>query len=333
MYTIAADLTKAFQSVGLPAVEAALRRLGIPECVIRLWMQTDLGEWVPPTQQGGQWSATYGTCQVITAAGLSPDFPTQTGVRQGERASAIKFLAWIEMLWAFLDLEQVVGARIDLDDPESIRVAFLGFADDIWAASDDFAELQRIVFLIDSFMMAFDVELSPKKSVLAFVAPTPEDATRAIGVYRTVDGVRVFLPLQRIETHSSYRYLGIMMQPDGQWRAMEAVVMAKVRAWTAKVRRVLLPVDQAVMVLRSVVGGLLNYVLTAAPLSERCMIKIDKLVAAAIFACAGLARGRRTAWAFLATNRGGFGATSAVVLRRAVVLEKVLSWLNVTNYV
>ena len=332
LYTVALDLTKAFQSVGLPAIEGALRRMGVPERAIALWMQTDFGEWLPPAHQGDLWAASYGTCQVITGAGLSPDFPTQTGVRQGERASAIKFLVWIELLWAFLDLEGVVGAPVDLDNPEGERVAFLGFADDIWAASDNFEELQRTVTLIDRFMAAFDVELSPKKSLVAITSPGPRDAHRAISIRREVAGKEVLLPLQRVEHHDSYRYLGIMLQPDGRWQAMESVVLNKVRAWTTKVRQVSLPVDQAVMVLRSVVGGLLNYVLTAAPLSEVCMRKIDKMVAAAVFSCAGLARGRRTTWAFLPLREGGFGATSAQTLRRAVVLEKVLSWLNGQAY-
>jgi hypothetical protein len=73
-------------------------------------------------------------------------------------------------------------------------------------------------------------------------------------------------------------------------------------------------------------------VLTAAPLSDVCLGKVDKMVAAAIFSCAGLAKGRRTTWAFLPQSEGGFGATSARTLRRAVVLEKVLSWLNGEAY-
>jgi hypothetical protein len=168
--------------------------------------------------------------------------------------------------------------------------------------------------------------------LVAITSPGAKDSARQIGLYRQVQGVTVFVPLQRVEAHDSYRYLGIMLQPDGRWQAMESVVLTKVRTWASKVRQVRLPVDQAVMVLRSVVGGLLNYVLTAAPLSDACMRKVDKMVAAAIFSCAGLARGRRTTWAFLPQSAGGFGATSAVVLRKAVVLEKVLSWLNATEY-
>jgi hypothetical protein len=55
------------------------------------------------------------------------------------------------------------------------------------------------------------------------------------------------------------------------------------------------------------------------------MERIDKLVAAALYKCAGVAAGRSTLWAFLPE---GFGALSAVVLRRAVVVERVLTLLN-----
>lgn len=48
IFSVAADVTKAFQSVGLGDVEDALCRLGIPPTVIELWMQTDRGEWLPP---------------------------------------------------------------------------------------------------------------------------------------------------------------------------------------------------------------------------------------------------------------------------------------------
>ena len=85
------------------------------------------------------------------------------------------------------------------------------------------------------------------------------------------------------------------------------------------------------MILRSVVGGYLTYVLSAAPLGNAVMERIDKMVAAAIFKCAGLAKGRRTAWTFVDGKQGGFGATSAVSLRRAIVLETVLTKLNVSE--
>jgi hypothetical protein len=95
-----------------------------------------------------------------------------------------------------------------------------------------------------------------------------------------------------------------MMQPNGGWQAMTATVMGKIRAWTAQIARSGVTVDNAVMILRSVVGGYLQYVLTAAPLGNIIMERIDKMVAAAIFKCAGLTKGRRTAWAFVDGKQG-----------------------------
>lgn len=184
-----------------------------------------------------------------------------------------------------------------------------------------------MIHLVDLFMGLFHVELNPGKSMYAAIN-VPADDNRTIGLYRAVEGVDTFVPLQRVAHHAGYRYLGIMLQPDGHWGAMAATVMGKVRAWTTQVARSQLPVDQAIMVLKSVVGGLMNYVLRAAPLARTVMESIDKLVAAAIFKCAGLARGRRTAWAFMAVADGGFGACSAVIMQRSIVLETVLTWLN-----
>lgn len=273
---------------------------------------------VPPL-----WSASYGTCQVITAYGLSPSFEVQSGVRQGEKASPTKFNAWMDMLWCFLDREKVVGALVDPMAPSGPRIAFLGFADDIWLASDSFEELQRTLHLIDLFLDAFGVELNPGKSMYAHVGGDPDD--RCVGLWRSVQGARVWVPLAKVAPKGHFRYLGILLQPNGQWKAMTAHVLAKVRTWTAQVAQAKLPIDQAVLVLRSVVGGLLQYVLSAAPLSLRCMQRIDKLVAAALYKCAGVAKGRNTQWAFLPE---GFGALSAVTLRRAVVLERMLTVLN-----
>ena len=109
---------------------------------------------------------------------------------------------------------------------------------------------------------------------------------------------------------------------------MTAAVMGKVRNWCAQVAKARLAVDQAALVLRSVVHGLLNYVLMAAPLSSTVMMRIDKLVAAALFRCAGLPRGRRTAWAFVDCEHGGLGMLSATSLRRMVVVESVLARMN-----
>jgi hypothetical protein len=205
-------------------------------------------------------------------------------------------------------------------------ISILGLADDIWLASSNFEELQRTVDLVDIFLAAFDVELNPGKSMYAAIN---SDRERTIGLYRFVEGKKTMVPLQTVPQTQGYRYLGIMMQPNGGWQAMTATVMGKIRAWTSQVARSKLAVDHAVMILRSVVGGYLQYVLSAAPLGNIIMERIDKLVAAAIFKCAGLTRGRRTAWAFVDGKMGGFGATSAVSLRRAVVLETVLTKLNI----
>ena len=328
LHTVAADITKAFQSVGLPQIEMALRRLGLPDDVTDLWMQTDRGEWTTPATRGANWGATYATCQVITPAGLSPYFETEGGVRQGDRGSPYKFLAWIDMLWCWLDREGVKGVELEPGNPLSMVLTILGFADDIWVASSSFEELQRTVHLVDIFLAAFDVELNPGKSMYAAINCTGE---RTIGLYRFVDGQKTLVPLQTVPQTQGFRYLGIMMQPNGGWQAMTATVMGKIRAWTAQISRSGVTVDNAVMILRSVVGGYLQYVLTAAPLGNVIMERIDKMVAAAIFKCAGLTKGRRTAWAFVDGKLGGFGATSAVSLRRAVVLETVLTKLNVAD--
>ena len=176
------------------------------------------------------------------------------------------------------------------------------------------------------FLACFDVELNPSKSMFVQIGPRTD---HVLGLYRYVDGVaNVFVPLPEVTGACSYRYLGILFQPDGGWHAMGAAVMGKVRNWCTQVTKARLPVDQAAMVLRSVVHGLLNYVLSAAPLKSTVMERIDKLVAASLFSCAGLPRGRRTAWAFVSLEQGGLGALSATSLRRMVVLETVLARLN-----
>jgi hypothetical protein len=229
----------------------------------------------------------------------------------------------MDILWCFLNKEKVVGALISPSDPSGPRLAFLGFADDIWAASDSFDELQRTMHLIDLFLDSFGVELNPAKSMYAHIGGQSD--SRCIGLWRTLHGQRYWVPLQKIAPNGHFRYLGILLQPNGSWQAMTAHVVAKVRTWASQVAQAQLPIDQAVTVLRSVVGGLLQYVLSAAPLSHRCMERLDKLVAAALYKCAGVAAGRSTLWAFLPE---GFGALSAVVLRRAVILERVLTLLN-----
>ena len=326
LYTVSADITKAFQSLGICGVEASLLRMGIPEEVMEIWMQSDRGEWYPGQRNDGLWEASYGTCQVITGpAGLSPSFETETGLRQGSRCAPTKYSAWMDILWCWLDEEGVQVFFLPSSLHDSINIPVLGFCDDIWAGSETFEGLQRIISLIDSFLAAFGVDLNPSKSM--YVKINSKD-TRPIVIYRLKNEERIAVPLQEVANSQGYRYLGIMMQPDGGWQSMAAAVMCKIRAWTRQVSKAQIPVDQAVMILRSVVGGLLNYVLTAAPLSNTLMEKIDKLTAASIFKSAGLARGRRTAWAFRSASKGGFGATSAVILRRAVIIEKVATWLN-----
>ena len=54
--------------------------------------------------------------------------------------------------------------------------------------------------------------------------------TRPIVIYRLKNEERIAVPLQEVGNSQGYRYLGIMMQPDGGWQAMAAAVMCKIRA-------------------------------------------------------------------------------------------------------
>ena len=213
-------------------------------------------------------------------------------------------------------------------DGEEINTPALAFADDLWLGAYTAQDLQYTLSLVSQFLGLYGVELHPKKSFYVPVNVKRQGKNNNIGLWRETEGQRQFVPLPIVAQSEACRYLGIWLQADGGWDTMTQVVKDKVKGWTRAVVKHKLPLHHAVMALRSTVGGLLRYVLTAAPLSESALVEIDRMVAKALWASAGVAQRRSTAWAFLTQKDGGLGALSVVQLQRELAITEGLTALN-----
>jgi hypothetical protein len=142
------DLASAFCSVPHYAIRQALKRFNVPEWAINMMMHID----------------DHGTTRVITDHGLCDPFPEETGVRQGDILSPVKFVMWADALLTWLD--QLDDDVTIPDKTGSIRRAFhaLFFADDMMAVSATQVGLQAKLSRIDAFLTHFGVSINERKS-------------------------------------------------------------------------------------------------------------------------------------------------------------------------
>jgi exonuclease III len=151
------------------------------------------------------------------AAGVTPSFDTNIGVRQGCPLSPFLFGVFIEM---FHDLVQSLapeeGGKLHCELGEILRVALLMFADDIVLISESSAGLQKLLSLLHRFCCEKDMEVNVAKTkVVVYNATfqTSSDRARSFSIGDLL-----------IARASEYKYLGLLAPSNHTIKGVMAAV-------------------------------------------------------------------------------------------------------------
>jgi exonuclease III/ribonuclease HI len=154
------DMAKAFDSVGMTPLRAALRRIKCPDLLINFIINLFNNRKL----------------RVITAYSLSECFQAGDGIDQGETISPLIWRIFYDPLLTRINEDISLGYGLSVNwpaaDPStkhdimSLKVACVAFADDTaWVASNQ-AEMNRIINISGSFYALNDIKINGDKSEL-----------------------------------------------------------------------------------------------------------------------------------------------------------------------
>jgi len=154
------DMKKAFDSVSLEMMEKALRRIKLPELMIRFLLSLYNKRKI----------------RVITEYGLTKEFEAEDGLDQGEVVSPLMWRIFYDPLLCIIHKEENLGYVIDSNWPQDLRTnktqvscwqqSILAYADDTTWIARSKKEMQKIIDISTEFYELNDIELNSRKSEL-----------------------------------------------------------------------------------------------------------------------------------------------------------------------
>ncbi|CAB4418121.1 unnamed protein product [Rhizophagus irregularis] len=159
MWFLMLDMSKAYDRINIPMLENAMRRINLPEIIIKIL--TGL--------------FTNRTNQVFTPFGLTDSFDMLTGIDQGEIISPLLWIIYYDPLLAKIrntDLGFKMEAKEHIDVYENLyrlrSITFPGCAymDDTGFITNNKNNLECILKIADSFYKLNDIKINKQKSEL-----------------------------------------------------------------------------------------------------------------------------------------------------------------------
>ena len=204
-YVAYIDFAKAFDRVSPAALEAVLRRMGVPDDLLRL-----LRVW-RMNRQGSM---------VVNGVSTDP-FPLLSGVPQGCPLSPLLFNLYLASLSRYLDADpDGAGAEI-----LGVKLGNLVFADDVAIVGDRVAAMQRALDRVHTWSVAWGMQVSvgpSKTEAQAFMAPGDASATHELPP--------LFIGGTPVRWVEEYRYLGYALRSDLDDSASLRRIVANARA-------------------------------------------------------------------------------------------------------
>ncbi|CAB5382454.1 unnamed protein product [Rhizophagus irregularis] len=159
MWFLMLDMSKAYNRINIPMLENAMRRIKLPEIIIKIL--TGL--------------FTNRTNQVFTPFGLTDSFDMLTGIDQGEIISPLLWIIYYDPLLAKIrntnlgfkmEAKEYIDVYENLYRLRSITFPGCAYMDDTGFITNNKNNLERILKIADSFYKLNDIKINKQKSEL-----------------------------------------------------------------------------------------------------------------------------------------------------------------------
>jgi hypothetical protein len=231
LHVLYCDYAKAFDSIPGFIVDAALRTMGVPEHFINIFNFMDTQAWN----------------KISTEHGLSPGFHPQRGIRQGDSASPLRFIAVLNILMQKLKSENK-GWRTKSGD----LIFGHAYADDCWLVADNHADLQVMANIVAQFCNTIQLGINHKKSYYTTTDPNAPHIT-----FIQTEGPTK--PATKVPPSNPVRYLGIHLTLDLKWAHHVNIMDKHIRAICANLENAPITYPQAQIAVNLMLGGFANF--------------------------------------------------------------------------
>ena len=232
LHVLYCDYAKAFDSIPNFIVDAALRTLGVPEHFITLFNHMDTNAWN----------------RISTDHGLSAGFHPQRGIRQGDSASPLRFIAVLNILMHKLKQENR-GWKTTTGE----IVFGHAYADDCWLVAENHEDLQAMANIVADFCNTIHLGINHKKSYYSTTDPTAPDI-----FFPQINNLEP-KPATKVPPSAPVRYLGIHISLDLRWKSHITIMDEHIKAICKNLEIAPITYPQAQIAVNLMLGGFANF--------------------------------------------------------------------------
>src|SRR5437868_2296403 len=224
-------MSKAFDSVHIPLLKKALKRIHIPETITNLLVFLFQNH----------------TNQVITSHGFTDSYKVEDGIDQGETFSLILWRIYYDPLIQRIYTEHE-GYRTIIPillSPKLIHTSVMAYMDDsMWIAHTK-EDLSKILNIADSFYHLTNIRVNPTKSVLITNTPTQPNTKHNISYLDTT--------LDALDSNTPFKYLGAWFSTSNKPTPVQKIINKKIRTCINKLQLAHITEKQAIYIINSVI--------------------------------------------------------------------------------
>lgn len=247
LYISKLDARKAFDSVPFSAISLALKRVGVPSSLIRLFSYLMDQRYV----------------RIITYFGLTKGFKPKCGIEQGGMESP---LLWVLILEPLLNkLKNLdIGYKLESNGNTPLFVNNITYVDDINLIASSIQDLDILIEQVESYLSLHGILLNLEK-------------TEIIHNCYTIDPPEIFRNI-KLSCNSEFSLLGVAFNVNGKYP--KDLVMKKIEAiedLLNDINRKNLPKNLHKYILNSILLPRLTYLLGVQQISRQHSDHIEKI--------------------------------------------------------
>jgi len=266
IWALAQDMSKAFDTVHVPTLEKALKRIKIPKEIICLLL----------------YLLTNRKNRVITDLGITRPYEVEDGIDQGETFSPLLWKIYYDPLISRIQRSfQGYTGSIPTNPPRQIHMPVMAYMDDsLWLAHDK-TTLTNIISLATSFYKYNNIRVNPSKSYL--ITNTKKERTPTI----EFDNSTIYASGK----DTPIKYLGAWFTAGNSPHPVQRLLLAEIQMNLKKLRLAKITEKQAIYIINRVIFPRLQYRLHSVYLKPSQIKKINRICISIVKQKGGLARG------------------------------------------